>query len=197
MAKLGKRAIRIPEGVRISLEGNVVKMEGPEGNLNLSVPPHLSVLMEKERLRVNFAPETQQLTAKVRRKMEALRGLFRSLLNSRISSVKTACMKKLELVGVGYQAEVKGEDLVLKVGFSHPVILPIPGGIKVKVEKSIISLSGYDPNVVGDFAARARAVRPPEPYGGKGIRYQGEYVRHKVGKAAGAVGAAPGGVAAK
>ncbi len=97
----------------------------------------------------------------------------------------------MEVVGVGYQAEVKGKDLVLKVGFSHSVPLEVPEGLKVKIEKNVIYITGIDPEKVGYFAAKVRAVRPPEPYAGKGIRYFGEYVRHKVGKTAG-VGVTPG-----
>ncbi len=189
MAKLGKRTIRIPEGVKVYLEGSAVRLEGPEGKLTLAIPPSLSVVLDKERVKVAFSSETLNLNTKIQRKLEALRGLFYSLLNSRIRSVKESFTKGLEIVGVGYQAEVKGKTLVLKVGFSHPVSLSIPEGIKVKTEKNIISVSGCNPEEVGNFAARIRAVRPPEPYGGKGIRYQGEYVRHKVGKAAGAAGA--------
>jgi large subunit ribosomal protein L6 len=196
MAKQGKRPIIIPEGVKVSQDGASINLVGPEGKLSVVLPSTLSVVLEKERIRVNCAVTDQDLAKKAERKLESIRGLFRALISSRLSAVKAGCLKKLEVVGVGYQAEVKGKDLVLKVGFSHSVRFMIPQGVKVKVEKSLITISGFDPEMVGDFAARIRAARPPEPYGGKGIRYQGEYVRHKVGKAAGAAGAT-GGAGAK
>jgi len=192
MAKLGKRPITIPEGVKISLEAGSLNLVGPEGKLSVTIPPTLSVVFDKERVRVNCAVADQGLAKKAERKLEKIRGLVRSLINSRLNAVKNGCLKKLEVIGVGYQAEVKGKELVLKVGFSHPVKFTIPEGVKVKVEKILVSISGFNPETVGDFAARIRAVKPPEPYGGKGIRYQGEYVRHKVGKTAGAAGATGG-----
>ena len=196
MAKLGKRPIKIPEGVKVSLENGSVNLSGPEGKLSVAVPSTLSVVLEKEQLRVNCNVADRGLAKKAEHKLESIRGLIRSLISSRLNAVKAGCLKKLEVIGVGYQAEVKGKELILKVGFSHPVRFAIPEGVKVKVEKVLISISGSNPETVGDFAARVRAVKPPEPYGGKGIRYQGEYVRHKVGKAAGAAGAT-GGVGAK
>ena len=192
MAKLGKRPIIVPEGVKISLKSGSLNMAGPGGELSVLIPPTLSVVLDKERIRVNCAVTDQVLARKSARKMEGARGLIRSLINNRLNAVKNGCLKKLEVIGVGYQAEVKGKELVLKVGFSHPVPMAIPEGVRVKVEKVLVSISGVNPETVGDFAARVRAVKPPEPYGGKGIRYQGEYVRHKVGKTAGAVGAAGG-----
>ncbi|MFH2068137.1 MAG: 50S ribosomal protein L6 [Candidatus Omnitrophota bacterium] len=193
MAKLGKRTITIPEGVKVSLEAGRLNLAGPEGKLSVEIPPALSVVLDKERIRVNCAVTGQGLAKKTKRKLEGVRGLVRSLINSRLSAVKNGCLKKLEVIGVGYGAEVKGKELVLKVGFSHPVQFTIPEGVKVKVEKILVSISGVNPETVGDFAARIRTVKPPEPYGGKGIRYQGEYVRHKVGKTAGAAGVTAGG----
>ena len=189
MAKLSKRPIIVPEGVKIFLKPGSVSMTGPGGELSVIIPPTLVVVMDKEKVRVNCAVTDQVLDKKFDRKLESIRGLIRSLINSRLNAVKSGCLKKLEVIGVGYQSEVKGKDLVLKVGFSHPVKIAIPEGVKVKVEKILISISGCNPETVGNFAARVRAVKPPEPYGGKGIRYQGEYVRHKVGKTAGAAGA--------
>ncbi|MFA5393125.1 MAG: 50S ribosomal protein L6 [Candidatus Ratteibacteria bacterium] len=193
MAKLGKRLIKVPEGVKISLESGSLNLVGPAGKLSVIIPPTLSVVVDKEQIKVNCAVMGQGLAKKSARKLEGVRGLIRSLINSRLNAVKNGCLKKLEVIGVGYQAEVKGKELVLKVGFSHPVPLLIPEGVKVKVEKILVTVSGFNPETVGDFAARIRAVKPPEPYGGKGIRYQGEYVRHKVGKTAGAAGATGGG----
>ena len=193
MAKLGKRPIIIPEGVKASLEAGSLNLVGPEGKLSVIIPPTLLVVLDKDRIRVNCAGTDQGLGKKAERKLEGVQGLVRSLINGRLNAVKNGCLKKLEVIGVGYQAEVKGKELVLKVGFSHPVQLTIPEGVKVKVEKILVSISGFNPETVGDFAARIRTVKPPEPYGGKGIRYQGEYVRHKVGKTAGAAGATDGG----
>ncbi|MCX5642601.1 MAG: 50S ribosomal protein L6 [Candidatus Omnitrophica bacterium] len=192
MAKLGKRPITIPEGVKVSLETGVLNMVGPAGKLSVAIPPTLLVVLDKEKIRVNCAVMAQGFAKKAERKLEGVRGLIRSLINSRLVAVKNGCLKKLEVIGVGYQAEVKGKELVLKVGFSHPIKLVIPEGIKVVVEKILITISGVNPEIVGNFAARIRLVKPPEPYGGKGIRYQGEYVRHKVGKTAGAAGATGG-----
>ncbi|HNS49283.1 MAG TPA: 50S ribosomal protein L6 [bacterium] len=188
MAKQGKRPVRIPDGVKASLEGTVLKMSGPMGNLGLEVPPVLSVVLEKGSIRVDFRSAAGNGERKNETENESLRSLYRALINSRMKAVKEGITKQLEVIGVGYQAELKGKNLVLKIGFSHPVSVPVPSEIKVKVEKNLITLAGSDPQQVGDFAARVRGVRPPEPYGGKGIRYQGEYVRQKVGKTAGATG---------
>jgi len=177
MAKQGKRAIIVPKGIDVSAKDGCVKITGPSGTLSVNLPDSLSVRIDKEQVQVGFAGGA---------KPENIRGLFRALINRRVFAVRDGITKKLEIVGVGYQGEVKGKNLVLKMGFSHPVTLAIPEGIKTKVEKNLITISGVDPEKVGEFAAQVRAVRIPEPYGGKGIRYSGEYVRHKVGKTAGA-----------
>ncbi|MFH0796874.1 MAG: 50S ribosomal protein L6 [Candidatus Omnitrophota bacterium] len=176
MAKQGKRPILIPKGANISLEKGSLKISGSQGTLIFAIPSSISVTVEKESVQVGFSGME---------KLENLRGLVHALIRHRLSAVTEGITKKLEVVGVGYQAEVKGKDLVLKVGFSHPVPMEVPEGIKVKIEKNIITITGIDPEKVGDFSAKVRAVRPPEPYGGKGVRYFGEYVRHKVGKTAG------------
>ncbi|PIP16758.1 MAG: 50S ribosomal protein L6 [bacterium (Candidatus Ratteibacteria) CG23_combo_of_CG06-09_8_20_14_all_48_7] len=181
MAKQGKRPIGIPKGVNISMESGGLNISGSQGTLNFAIPSSVSVTVEKDRVQVGFSGME---------KPENLRGLVHALIRHRLKCVTEGITKKLEVVGVGYQAEVKGKDLVLKVGFSHSVPMEVPEGLKVKIEKSIIAITGIDPEKVGDFAAKVRAVRPPEPYGGKGIRYFGEYVRHKVGKTAG-VGVTP------
>ncbi|HNQ35346.1 MAG TPA: 50S ribosomal protein L6, partial [bacterium] len=152
MAKQGKRPVRIPDGVKASLEGTVLKMSGPMGNLGLEVPPVLSVVLEKGSIRVDFRSAAGNGERKNETENESLRSLYRALINSRMKAVKEGITKQLEVIGVGYQAELKGKNLVLKIGFSHPVSVPVPSEIKVKVEKNLITLAGSDPQQVGDFA---------------------------------------------
>ncbi|MCD6408402.1 50S ribosomal protein L6 [bacterium] len=187
MARLGKRPVELPEGVKAKIEGNKIVVEGPKGKLQQEIFPGLSVNIEDNKILVkNEVPEKNK---KLFRKTNALHGLLRSLIQNMVIGVKDGYEKILEIHGVGYKAEVKGKKIVLTLGFSHPVEVDIPEGISVEVVRNtIIFIRGIDKQQVGDYAAKIRKIYPPEPYKGKGIRYRGEYVRHKAGKAG--VGAA-------
>jgi len=182
MSRIGKKPIAIPDGIEIEINGNVVTVKGPKGELKREIRSEVKV--EKEDNQVLLAP------AKKSKKTKAFWGLFRTLIFNMIKGVKEGYEKKLEIKGVGYKANLEGEDLILNVGYSHPVRIKKPEGITFSVERNIITVSGIDKELVGQIAAKIRKVRKPEPYKGKGIRYLGEEVRRKVGKkAVGAEGA--------
>lgn len=176
MSKIGKKSIVIPEGVNVSIDGdaNKVTVKGPKGELEKSFDPN--ILIKVENGAVVLCP------ARNSRRFNVIWGLSRSLLANMICGVKTGYEKCLELQGIGFKAFLKGSDLELNLGFSHPVIFKAPKGIEFKVEKNVIRISGIDKQSVGQAAADIRALKKPEPYKGKGIRYVGEQVRRKVGK---------------
>jgi large subunit ribosomal protein L6 len=182
MARLGKRAADIPEGIKITSTGNIVKVEGGKGKLEQEVFPGLEVSVDNSKLYVkNVVSEKDKKTF---RQTEAFQGLLRKLIINMMEGLSKGFEKVLEMNGVGYKAEVKGEKLVLSVGFSNPVEMDIPGDLSVEVVKNTtIFVRGIDIQKVGNYAANIRKIWPPEPYKGKGIRYRGEYVRHKAGKA--------------
>lgn len=176
-SRIGKQPITVPSNVAISMEGQDLKVKGPLGELSISYPRE--VIVEKQEsgsLRVRKAVET--------RKANQMHGLFRTLTDNMVVGVSRGFEKRLQLVGVGYRAMVEGKDLVLSLGFSHPVRMTVPDDLKVKVEENTrVTVSGYNKSNVGQFAASIRSWRPPEPYKGKGIRYADEVVRRKEGKA--------------
>ncbi|KAL2334681.1 hypothetical protein Fmac_015894 [Flemingia macrophylla] len=176
-SRIGKQPIAVPSNVTVKLEGQDIQVKGPLGELALTYPRE--VLVEREEsgtLRVKKAVET--------RRANQMHGLFRTLTDNLVVGVSKGFEKKLQLVGVGYRATVEGNDVVLNLGFSHPVKMAIPNGLKVKVEENTrITVSGYDKSEVGQFAASIRKWRPPEPYKGKGVKYADEVVRRKEGKA--------------
>lgn len=177
MSRLAKKPIELPKGTEIKFENNTVVVKGSKGQLTLDVKEGIDVKVEDTNLWVSLKEHTKL--------KKAFLGLYRSLIGNMVEGVNKGFEKRLQLIGVGYRAAVKGNDLDLQVGFSHPTAMPIPEGIDVKVEKSVaIVISGINKQEVGQFAADVRAKRPPEPYKGKGIRYEGEYVRKKAGKAA-------------
>jgi large subunit ribosomal protein L6 len=169
--------ITIPQGVTVDVNKSTVRVKGPKGELSRSFDPDMQISLEDGTLIVQRPTD--------RRRHRALHGLTRSLLNNMVVGVSEGFVRRLEIQGVGYRAGLQGEDLVLNVGYSHPVVVEPPDGISFQVEKNYreISVSGVDKEMVGEMAARIRRVRPPEPYKGKGIRYEGEYVRRKAGKA--------------
>jgi len=182
MSRIGKKSIQIPEGVEVKIEGNAVSVKGPKGELQREVRPEIKVAIEGKEILVSPSKETKRTNA--------FWGLTRTLIFNMIEGVKDGYEKKLEIQGVGYKANLEGEELVLQVGFSHLVKIEKIEGISFSVDKNIITVSGIDKQLVGQVSAKIRAVKPPEPYKGKGIRYQGEYVRRKTGKkVAGAEGA--------
>lgn len=181
MSKIGLQPILVPEGISVNLSGNEIEVTGPKGSLKRRIP---------ETCEVTFKEGTITLTSKGKsKKARALYGTTRAIIAGMVKGVSQGWEKKLELVGTGYRAEAQGGTLILTVGYSHPVKIEAPPGTAFSVEKSIVTISGADKELVGLVAAKVRAVRPPEPYKGKGIRYLSEFVRRKVGKAAKAAGA--------
>jgi large subunit ribosomal protein L6 len=177
MSRIGKQPIELPSGVSVSLSPGRVMVNGPLGELSQQVPPRMKI--EQENGSITVARPTE------RGDDRALHGLTRTLIANMVEGVTKGFEKRLELQGVGYRAALQGSDLRLDVGFSHPVVLKAPQGITFEVPvPTEVVVKGVDKQQVGQVAAEVRKVRPPEPYKGKGIRYQGEYVRRKVGKRA-------------
>lgn len=181
MSKIGKIPIEIKEEVSVAIEKREVKVTGPKGMLSFNLPKGIDVKMENGRILVSTKSQIEGTSA--------LFGLTRALIANMVKGVTEGFEKKLELSGVGYRAQVNGNDLMLSVGYSHQVKISAPEGIKFSVSENKISVSGIDKAIVGNTAAKIRAVRPPEPYKGKGIAYVGERIRRKAGKVAKAVGA--------
>lgn len=182
MSKIAKKPVILKEGVNVVLEGNKVKVSGPKGELSIIIPAGIKIAVANGQIVVSQEKKNDSET-------NALFGLTRSLLNNLVKGVTDGFEKKLELSGVGYRAQAAGDTLTLSLGFSHPIVVKVEQGITFTVGENIITISGIDKALVGDTAAKVRAIRPPEPYKGKGIKYVGERVRRKVGKAAKAVGA--------
>lgn len=178
MSRLGKTPIAIPKGVEVKTGSDgAVSFKGPKGHLELKLPVGLNLKIEGQEALVE-CDET-------RLAQKAFFGLFRSLVKNHMLGVHEGYEVRLTLIGVGYRANVQGQKLDLQLGFSHPTWLEIPKGVLVEVEKgTLIIIKGADKRIVGQFAAQVRAMKPPEPYKGKGIRYENEYVRKKEGKAA-------------
>lgn len=179
MSRIGKKPIVIPSGVKISQADRVVKVDGPLGSLSREIPPGIEIAVESGTVTVQKRHESRQT--------RSLHGLMRTLIANMVAGVSTGFQKTLEISGVGYRAEVAGDDLKLFLGFSKPLEYKVPKGISVKIDKQVSMIfSGIDKEFVGRVAAEIRALKKPEPYKGKGIRYQGERIRRKVGKSAGA-----------
>lgn len=177
MSRIGQMPIPLPQGVTVAIKKNTVVVKGPKGELSRTFDPGMQIKLEDNWVVVQRSTD--------QRRHRALHGLTRALLNNMVAGVSQGFTRRLEIVGVGYRAELQGSNLVLNVGYSHPVVIEPPPGIAFEVEKGYRSLvvSGIDKELVGEMAARIRRVRPPEPYKGKGIRYEGEFVRRKAGKA--------------
>jgi len=177
MSRIGKQPITVPSKVQVTINGAKVSVKGPKGELSRELPTQVSLSQEGETLTVS-----RQDDSRVARQMH---GLSRTLVSNMVEGVSKGFQRQLKLQGVGYRAQVKGRDLVLNVGYSHPVEIAPPEGVQFAIEEKGVAIvvSGYDKEVVGNTAARIRAVRPPEPYKGKGIRYDNEIVRRKAGKA--------------
>ncbi|HXG51046.1 MAG TPA: 50S ribosomal protein L6 [candidate division Zixibacteria bacterium] len=182
MSRIGKLPIMLPQGLKVAVEGDRVRIEGPKGRLETTVPEGISVKVEGNVVRVERRGDE--------RKVKALHGLTRKLLANMADGVSKGFTRVLEINGVGYRAEVKGQELHMTLGYSHPVVFPLPPGITASVERqTIITLSGADRQLLGETAAKIRSLRPPEPYKGKGIKYREEVIRRKAGKAVGSAGA--------
>jgi large subunit ribosomal protein L6 len=175
MSRIGRQPIAVPKGVQVTLEGNLIRVKGPKGELSRELHPAMRIDVADDVVTVT-RPDDQ-------REHRALHGLTRTLVANMVHGVSTGFEKTLELSGVGYRAAKSGQNLVLTVGYSHAVNMTPPPGVSVEVPAvTMIQVRGADKEQVGEFAAKVRGVRPPEPYKGKGIRYQGERVRRKVGK---------------
>lgn len=177
MSRIGKKIITIPAGVTAGVDKNQVFVKGPKGELRLTLHPRVTVSFEKNEITTSVANETNKQD-------RSLWGTFSSLMASMVKGVTEGFKKQLEISGVGYKANMKGTDLMLEVGFSHPVIVKPVAGVKFSVEKNIITVEGSDKQLVGEMAAAIRKVKKPEPYKGKGIKYIDEVVRRKAGKTA-------------
>lgn len=176
MSRIGKKPVPIPAGVKVNIEGSNVTIQGPKGTLTQTFDPNIQIQVKDGQIIVT-APDAPGYSA--------LHGLTRALINNMVIGVTEGYKRTLEVEGVGYRAELQGKNLVLSVGLSHQVTIEPPPGITFTVDKSqrVFTVEGIDKQLVGEVAARIRAVRPPEPYKGKGIRYQGEKIRRKAGKA--------------
>lgn len=179
MSRIGRKPIVIPPGVKVHIEGALIRAEGPKGKLSQPVPAGLKAAMDDGK--VTIARQGDD------RKIRALHGLARALIANMVNGVKDGFEKKLEIVGIGYRAQSQGRNLQLALGYSHPVIFPLPEGITAEIDKqTAITLRGADKALLGETAAQLRALRKPDPYKGKGIKYADEVIRRKVGKKAGA-----------
>ena len=177
MSRLGKSPIPLPDKVEIKISEGKAHAKGPKGTLSIPVQKGISVNIEGNRVYV-IKDEKVEMP-------KTAHGMYRALINNMVIGVAKGFETRLSLVGVGYRAAVQGQKLDLQLGFSHPTQIDIPKGVSVTVDKSVtIIISGIDKHLVGQFAAAVRAMKPPEPYKGKGIRYENEYVRKKAGKAA-------------
>lgn len=174
MSRIGKKPISIPNNTEVSVASGVISVKGPKGVLTRNFRPDISVVVGVSGVEVSPARHNKQTAA--------LWGTYASHIKNMIAGVNNPYIKKLILEGVGYKSEVKGKNLSLALGFSHAVNVPIPEGITVTAEKNLISITGIDKELVGQFSAKVRALKKPEPYKGKGFRYEGEIIRRKQGK---------------
>lgn len=181
MSRIGKKILPIPAGTEVSVVSNEITVKGKGGTLKRSLHPAISVVIGR-----GEASITPKETSRLAR---ALWGTYAAHVRNMIQGVNTPFVKKLQIEGIGFRAELAGKQLKLAIGFSHPVVLSVPAGITATVEKNIITVSGADKEQVGEFTASIRATKKPEPYKGKGIRYEGEVVRQKQGKKAAAAAA--------
>lgn len=179
MSRIGAKPVALPSGVSVEMKGSVATVKGPKGELQITVLPEVSVEVDGATVKVTRKDDSRDAKAR--------HGLTRVLLSNMAIGVSAGYEKKLEIIGVGYKAQVKGKNLVLNLGHSHPIDFAIPAGIEIipdEKNKNILTIKGIDKQLVGQVAANIRELRPPEPYKGKGVRYVGEAVRRKAGKAA-------------
>ena len=176
MSRIGKLPVAIPKGVKVALDGRKMTVQGPKGTLSQELHERMAIAVEADQITVARPTEEKSDCA--------LHGLTRSLINNMVVGVTTGFRQDLEINGVGYRAEVSGKVLTLALGYSHPVVYPLPEGITVEVEKQTkLSVTGIDKQLVGSAAAKIRSFREPEPYKGKGVKYAGEKILRKAGKA--------------
>ncbi|MBX9951438.1 MAG: 50S ribosomal protein L6 [Candidatus Obscuribacterales bacterium] len=178
MSRIGKAPITVPKGVTVDLKGNDVKVKGPKGELSRTLRPEIEIKMEEDKLVLTKKNDD--------RLSRSLHGLSRTLVANMVKGVSDGFEKTLEMTGVGYRAQMEGTKLVMALGYSHPIEIEPPKGLAIAVGKgNIITVTGIDKQAVGDLASAIRETRPPEVYKGKGVRYKGEVIRRKAGKAAG------------
>lgn len=176
MSRIGKLPIEVPQGTTVELKNNIVTVTGPKGSLNYEYLP--SILVEEKEGKVTVSLKEDTIESR------KLWGLVRTLISNMVAGVSKGYEKQLEIIGIGYRGQMVGNKLVLNVGYSHPVEIVSPEGIDLKIERNVITVTGADKQLVGETAARIRAVKKPEPYKGKGIKYSNEQIRRKAGKAA-------------
>ncbi len=177
MSRIGKKPVAIPKGVTVQVSDGFLKVKGPKGELSAKLHHAVSVEISGEEALVKIRGNS----------FDAIHGLWRALLNNMVNGVTKGFEKKLEIIGVGYRAEMKGSNIQMILGFSHPILFRPPQGVKLETPSpTSIRISGVDRQLVGQVAAKLRAFRPPEPYKGKGVKYENEYIRRKAGKAAAA-----------
>ena len=182
MSRIGTKPVQVPSAVTVAAEGGALVVKGPKGTLRVPIPP--GVHFEKQ--------DGQYVVKRERDEQVALHGLARSLLANAVRGVAQGFEKHLDIVGIGYRAEVKGKSVMFTLGYSHPIEVPVPEGLRITVEKQThVVVSGADKQRVGQMAAEIRGLRPPDPYKNKGVRYTGERLKKKVGKAAAAAGGGP------
>jgi large subunit ribosomal protein L6 len=181
VSRIGKLPVTIPSGVKVAVDSSGVRLEGPKGKLQTTLPPGVEVKVEGNVVRVERRNDE--------RKSRAIHGLTRKLIANMAQGVSQGFSRVLDINGVGYRAEVKGQEIHMTLGYSHPVVFPLPAGISASVERQIIiTLTSADRQLLGETAAKIRSLRPPEPYKGKGIKYREELIKRKAGKAVGSAG---------
>ena len=182
MSRIGRKPIPIVKGVKIEKKAELLNITGPKGQLSASIPASIGIEVKETDILVTRGSDIKS--------ERALHGTWRALIANMMKGVTTGFQRKLEIVGVGYKAEIKGKKLQLALGYSHPILFAPPGEIKLEAPTpTSILISGIDKQLVGQVASKIRSFRPPEPYKGKGVKYEGEYIRRKAGKAAAAAGA--------
>ena len=178
MSRIGKNPILIPDGVKVSLGDSTVKVSGPNGSLEFTFRKEMTISQNDGLIMVNRASDNQE--------QKSLHGTTRQMINNMVLGVSEGFAKELQIIGVGYQAQVQGQRLQLQLGFSHDIFFDMPDGVTITANRTEVKVEGIDKQLVGAVAAKIRSFRPPEPYKGKGIRYKDEYVRSKQGKTVGA-----------
>lgn len=185
VSRLGRKPVPIPSGVKVELlEGNLIRITGPKGTLEKKLPPLVKIRIEDNQIHV----DKMEVQKKLDRKAKAFQGLARAIINNMVTGVTQGFTRSLDIVGLGYKAEVKGQEIHFSLGYSHPIVFKLPPGITAKTEKGTeqvqvrLILEGIDKELLGQVAANIRFLRPPEPYKGKGIRYTGEAILRKPGK---------------
>jgi len=174
MSRIGKKPVVVPSGVQVTLKDGMMAVKGPKGELKQAMPSLVQVKVDKAQVTVTRASDEPPARAQ--------HGMVRALVQNMVDGVTKGFERKLEINGVGYKAEVAGQKLTLALGYSHPIVFELPKGVSAKVEKNLLTLSGSDRGTLGQTAAKIRGFRPPEPYKGKGIKYQEEVIKRKVGK---------------